>query len=57
MKIYNKSTFFTGLLCACSLPLFALDILHADWWQWLISITISIKLLYAGLSKADSEGD
>ncbi len=57
MKIYNKSAFVTGVFCACSLPLFALDILHADWWQWLISIAISAKLLYVGLSKAGSERD
>lgn len=57
MKIYNKSAFVTGVFCACSLPLFALDILHADWWQWLISIAISTKLLHVGLSKTGSERD
>ncbi|MFA9423237.1 MAG: hypothetical protein ACERLG_06650 [Sedimentibacter sp.] len=57
MKIYNKSAFFAGVFCACLLPLFALDILHADLWQWLISIAISTKLLYVGLSKAGSERD
>ncbi|TCK89129.1 hypothetical protein EDC19_2544 [Natranaerovirga hydrolytica] len=55
MKIYNKSAFVTGVFCAGLLPLFALDILHADGWQWLISIAISAKLLYVGLSEAGSK--
>ena len=55
MKIYNKSAFLTGIFCACSLPLFALDILHADWWQWILSIAISAKFLYIGLSESASK--
>ena len=55
MKIYNKSAFVTGVFCAGSIFLFALDILHADWWQWLVSIAISIRFLYMGLSEASSE--
>lgn len=55
MKIYNKSAFVTGVFCAGSISLFALDILHADWWQWLISIAISVRFFYVGLSEASSE--
>lgn len=54
MKVYDKSAFLTGIFCACFLPLFALDILHADWWQWILSIAISAKFLHIGLSESAS---
>ena len=51
MKIYNKSAFAFGVLCAFALPLFALGIIAADWWQWALTIAISCRYLYYGLSK------
>lgn len=54
MKIYNKNCFIFGLVCLCALPLFALEIIKVDWWQWLFTIAISGKYLYIGLSKNES---
>ena len=51
MKIYNKSAFAFGVFCAFALPLFALGIIAADWWQWGLTIAISCRYLYQGLSK------
>ena len=55
MKIYNKSEFLFGVFCACALPLFALGIIKVDWWQWIITIAISGRYLYTGLSETASE--
>lgn len=54
MKVYNKGAFLTGVVCAGALLLFAIDVLHADWWQWLISIAITVRLLYIGLTEEGS---
>lgn len=51
MKIYNQNAFLSGLFCACALPLFALGILDVGPGQWLLTIVISGRLLYIGLSK------
>lgn len=51
MKIYNKSAFAFGILCAFALLLFALGIIEADWWQWVLTIAILCRYLYYGLSK------
>ena len=50
MKIYHKSSFITGALFAGLLLLFALNILHGSWWQWLFSGALAAKYLYNGLS-------
>ena len=55
MKIYNKSAFLFGAFCACALLLFALGIIEVEWWQWVITIAISGRYLYVGLSKTASE--
>ncbi len=57
MKIYNKSAFIAGILCSLSLPMFAFGIIHADWFQWLMSIAVSAKLLYTGRSQKGSDRD
>ena len=51
MRIYNKSAFAFGLFCAGGLLIFALGIISADWWQWVLTIAISGRYLYIGLSK------
>lgn len=55
MKIYHKSSFTWGIVCFCALPLFALNIIKVDWWQWVITAAFSTKLLYTGLSRAENE--
>jgi hypothetical protein len=55
MKIYDKGSFFAGVVCACLLPLFALNVISAGWPQWLLTIALSVRLLYLGLSKTASE--
>jgi hypothetical protein len=55
MQIYDKGAFFVGVVCACALPLFALNVTSADWCQWLLTIAISVRFLYLGLSKSASE--
>ena len=54
MKIYNKSSFFSGLFFLATLVIFMLDIVHADWWQWIICFMACINLLYIALSKDGS---
>ena len=51
MKIYNKGSFLAGVLCALALLLFLLDLVRAEWWQWIIAAAFSVKFLYNGLSK------
>ena len=55
MKIYDKKFFVWGVIFFIPLPLFILGIVKADFWQWFLSIGLSAKFLYAGLSKAESE--
>ena len=55
MKIYHKSSFITGVLFAGLLLLFALDILHGSWWQWLFAGALAAKYLYNGLSQSASQ--
>lgn len=55
MIIYNKSAFAFGVLCAGGLLLFALGIVSAAWWQWVLTIVISCRYLYVGLSKTASD--
>jgi hypothetical protein len=55
MRIYNRSAFAFGVFCGCALLFFAFDIIQADWWQWLITLAISGRYLYVGLSKTASE--
>lgn len=55
MKIYNKSAFIFGMFCVGALLFFALGIVAVKWWQWVITIAISSKYLYTGLSKTASE--
>lgn len=57
MKIYNKSAFAFGIFCAGGLVFFALGIIPADWWQWLLMIAISGRYLYIGLSETASENE
>lgn len=54
MKIHDKSSFIWGLVFLSPLPFFILGLLKADWWQWLLSIGLSAKFLYTGLSKSES---
>ena len=54
MKIHNKHSFICGLLFLCALPLFALGIIEVDWWQWIVTIAISGKFLYTGLSESEN---
>ena len=35
VKIYNKGSFLAGVLCALALLLFLLDLVRAEWWQWI----------------------
>lgn len=55
MKIHNKSSFAWGIICLCALPLFALNIIKVDWWQWIITLAFSVKFLHVGLSKSENE--
>lgn len=55
MKIYNKSAFVFGVSCAGALLLFALGVIAVEWWQWVITIVISGRYLYIGLSKTANE--
>ncbi len=55
MKIYNKSAFASGLFCAVGLFIFALGIISVDWWQWVLTIAISGRYLYIGLSKTAND--
>ena len=55
MKIYNRRAFLLGLGCSCALLLFALEVIRADWWQWLFMAAIAGKFLYTGLSKRESD--
>ena len=55
MKIHNKESFIWGLIFLCPLPLFALKIIEAEWWQWVFAMAMSAKFLYAGLSKSESD--
>lgn len=54
MKIYSKSNFIAGLICLGAPVLFAFGVIQADWWQWLISIAITAKFLYTGLTESGS---
>ncbi len=55
MKIYNKPMFMFGVFCAGALLFFASGIIAAEWWQWAITIIISGRYLYIGLSRTASE--
>ena len=55
MKIYNVKYFIWGIIFLIPLPLFAFGSIKADWWQWLLSIGISVKYLSVGLSKSENE--
>ena len=55
MKIYNIKYFIWGIIFLIPLPLFAFGSIKADWWQWLLSIGISVKCLSVGLSKLENE--
>lgn len=55
MKIYNIKYFIWGIIFLIPLPLFAFGSIKADWWQWLLSIGISVKYLSVGLSKLENE--
>ena len=55
MKIYNVKYFVWGIIFLVPLPLFAFGSIKADWWQWLLSIGISVKYLSVGLSKSENE--
>ena len=57
MKICNKGFFIAGALLSCLLPLYAFDIIHANWWQWLYTVLLAAKLLYHGLSASAAERD
>ena len=54
-KIYNVKYFIWGIIFLIPLPLFAFGSIKADWWQWLLSIGISVKYLSVGLSKSENE--
>lgn len=55
MKIYNKSDFIMGVSCLCAIPLFVLHIIDVDWWQYFITIAISLAFIYRGLSEKAGE--
>jgi heme exporter protein D len=55
MKIYDKGAFAVGVIFACAIPLFVLNVISATWWQWLFTIALSVLFLYLGLSKSASE--
>ena len=55
MKIYNVKYFIWGIIFLIPLPLFAFSSIKADWWQWMLSIGISLKYLSVGLSKSENE--
>ena len=55
MKIYNVKYYIWGIIFLIPLPLFAFGSIKADWWQWLLSIGISVKYLSVGLSKLENE--
>ena len=54
MKIYNKKSFVWGIVFLCPAVLFALGIVEADWWQWLITLALSAKFLYPAFSKDEN---
>ena len=51
MKIYNKSAFITGVICSLSIPLLLLNIIPQGVIQWCLSLAITGRYLYIGLSK------
>lgn len=55
MRIYNKSAFAAGIFCGCALLLFAFGVIPADGWQWLLTLAVSGRYLYMGLSRTGSE--
>ena len=54
MKIYDRTAFSFGLCCACLLPVYALGLVDASWWQWGFTAAVAARYLYAALSKAAS---
>ena len=50
MKIYNKSAFITGVICAGSIPLLLLGVIPSGFIQWALSLVITSRYLYIGLS-------
>lgn len=55
LKIYNTSMLISGVFCAGALLFFASGIIAVEWWQWVITIAISGRYLYTGLSRTTSE--
>ena len=55
MKIYNKKYFIWGIIFFIPLPLFVFGVIKAELYQWFLSIGLSAKFLFAGLSKQESE--
>ena len=55
MRIYHKRYFVWGIVFLLPLPFFALGILQAKLWQWVLSIGLSVKYLSAGLCKKEGE--
>lgn len=55
MTVCNKTYLGLGVVFLLALLLFSLGILNADWWQWGLTIAISARYLYLGLSKTGSE--
>ncbi len=55
MKIYHKKYFAWGIIFLIPLPLFISGVIKADLWQWVLSIGLSAKFLFAGLSKHEGE--
>ena len=54
MTVCKKTYLGLGIVFLLALLLFSQGGLDADWWQWGITIAVSAKCLYLGLSKTGS---
>ena len=51
MKIYHKNALILGIICSFSIPLLILEVIPSGIFQWIISLAITGRFLYIGLSK------
>lgn len=55
MKVYDKASLIWGVVFLCLLPLFALEVIDTDGWQWVFAIYGAVKCLRTALSKEENE--
>lgn len=55
MKVYDKASLIWGVVFLCLLPLFALEVIDTDGWQWVFAIYGAVKCFRTALSKEENE--